>query len=119
MYEWLQKYNNQKSEKREELERLREQLKNYHNNENNNPPKTQNKKKDSRTKLKTSNNNSAIQSSESEKEEENNEDFMQKINERRLKLTEKGGRSGISAEAFLQQYFPHSQDPNKPPVFPH
>ena len=100
MYEWLQKYNNQKSEKREELERLREQLKNYHNKENNNPPKTQNKKKDSRTKLKTSNNNSAIQSSESEKEEENNEDFMQKINERRLKLTEKGGRSGISAEAF-------------------
>ena len=99
MYEWLQKYNNHKSEKREELERLRKLIKTKNNNENSNF-RSQNNKKESKSKLKNSNNNSAVQSSESEKEEESNDDFMQKINERRLKLTEKGGRSGISAEAF-------------------
>ena len=96
MYTWLLKYNNQISKERLELEQLRSQIKEIKQKEqlettnsfllNINPNNPQ------------ENDEQENFSSESEEEEENL--TLNKIEERRQKLIEKGQRSGISAEAF-------------------
>ena len=96
MYTWLLKYNNQISKERLELEQLRSQIKEIKQKEqlettnsfllNINPNNPQ------------ENDEQENFSSESEEEEENL--TLNKIEERRQKLIEKGQRNGISAEAF-------------------
>ena len=96
MYTWLLKYNNQISKERLELEQLRSKIKEIKQKEqlettnsfllNINPNNPQ------------ENDEQENFSSESEEEEENL--TLNKIEERRQKLIEKGQRSGISAEAF-------------------
>ena len=95
MYTWLLKYNNQISKERLELEQLRSQIKEIKQKEqlettnsfllNINPNNPQE--------------NDEQENFSSESEEEENL-TLNKIEERRQKLIEKGQRSGISAEAF-------------------
>ena len=91
MYTWLLKYTNKISEERLELESLRSKVKEI-------KKKEQSEKVDNST-----NNNNIIKNDEqkqnsSDSEEENM--AMNKIEERRKKIMEKGQRAGISAEAF-------------------
>lgn len=107
MYSWLLKYSNKKSKERLELESLRTQIKLYKNDDNKSPT-TKNDQPDNRSSFINSymsiinhvnNNNDEVKNISSESEEEENLS-MNRIEERRQKLVEKGQRSGISAEAF-------------------
>ena len=97
MYTWLLKYNNQISKDRLELESLREKMKEI---------KQKEQLENTNSFLTNVNNNNNSPEKEdpenyysSESEEEENLP-INKIEERRQKLTKKGQRSGISAEAF-------------------
>ena len=98
MYTWILKYSNQMPKKRLELESLRVEMKEY-------------KKKELAeishsflTNIKSNNNKNNNDNEEPKKnfssESEEESIPLNKIEERRKKLVEKGQRSGISAEAF-------------------
>lgn len=96
MFTWLhKKYNNTIFKEREELEKLREEFKNYRNNESKNINKKNN---DNNSKLLLSEGES--EEEEEEKNEQKEKDFQKEIEEKRQKLHLKGGRSGISAEVY-------------------
>ena len=98
MYSWLLNYTNQMPKERKELESLRAQMKEIKKKEmednNNNILSKINNDNNKQNILDEDNKNDS-----SESEEEENMP-LNKIEERRKKLAEKGQRTGISAEAF-------------------
>ena len=94
MYTWLLKYSNKISKERLELESLRAKMKKIKKKEQ---IETTNSFLSNINNNNNQENEQEIYSSEGEEEENLT---MNKIEERRQKLIEKGQRSGISAEAF-------------------